>query len=211
MATTIVASATVKGTASTINVPAPTGLQDDDEIVVAVGNGSGSNPSAPDGTWTSAHTGSGTQRMSVFRKRASGEGSSWTFTLGGTTGYVAHSVAVRGVDSAGSPVLGSGQNNASSTSVVAPAQSPSVTNCVLIGAFFVGTGTTLTIPGSMSPLENDVQGSNRLALCYEQLVSSGSTGTRTGTAGAAAANAGYLVALPPASVAGQSQLLTCFP
>lgn len=144
--------------------------------------------------------------LTSFYKVASSEPSSYTWTMSPNANCSGGIAAYSGVDTT-TPidVTGVGQVNASSTSVTAPAITPTSANVLLVfvGGLGGSTSPTWTPPGSMNERFEAVNSAANIVaveLADEVYNNPGvSTGTRVATASAAAVNAGQLIALRPAS------------
>lgn len=199
-----------------LTVTKPAGTASNNVMVAAVSwrNGSLRTLTVPAG-WTQIGTNAYSTTShgeAAFYKVAGGsEPASYTFTINTNTAerWSVGIATFTNVDNT-TPVDAQGQRvNASSTSVTAPAVTPSVANTMLVAIFATKNGTssgsTVTVPGTMTE-RFDVStqaggtGEGGLALATEALGGATNSLTRVATAVAATVNIGHLIALKPAGV-----------
>ena len=191
------------GSNTSVSVSKPTGVVDGDVMVATVAF-AGGTLTAPAG-WTQVLEQAGTGvTLRVYRRTASSEGSSYTWSLSTADGLAVAIGAYYNVDTT-TPVGGSGsQANSSSTSMVAPTVTPGTTADMLLFAGAVAGNVRATAPGGMNE-EADAGATGVGVYMADQLLASGSaTGTRTATLASATANAAALVSLRPTSTSGSN-------
>lgn len=194
--------------ATSHSLPAPSGLQDGDYVLVVITTASGATVnSVPSGFGSALYAGVA-GRCQVYGKFASGEPSSWSWGISASQQVVIHCFALTGVDVT-TPFSASGGSSITPTgsgpfNVVVPAISPGDADTFLIGAVGQRTAQTFTKPASMTLNSTDANGSGTPCTqisAYEQLSASGSTGTRTFTSTSTQGCTGWLGAFKPAPVA----------
>lgn len=176
------------------------------DLLVATIVGSGSRTITPPAGWTPASSKSSPLhlRESVFTHVvAGGDGATSTFSLGANArSVVGVMVAYAGVDTAGPVDVAAGQVNASSTKIVAPSLSPTVTQEVLVGSFGIANGATIKPPMGMFPggykALRTWQRKVAVLVADQVMPTTNVTGRRTAKASAAAVNAGIALLLTPA-------------
>lgn len=204
---TFSANQTTGGSATTsINVTAPAGITNGDMLYAFVSLGAqGITPTATG--WTLDHTTSNAaygRQANVYRKQASGEPGSYTFSHTSAISWNVLIVKLPGADS-GAPIMTTGTSTTGSTSV----PSPSLVNDT-IGAWLFHFGTVRTsaatlvsAPGGMT-LDNNALtagGSNtRQIVAHEVLAATGATGTRTSTISTTQDSIGVSIIVRPAAV-----------
>lgn len=176
------------------------------DLLVATIVGSGSGTITPPAGWTPASSKSSPLhlRESVFTHVvAGGDGATSTFSLGANArSVVGVMVAYAGVDTANPVDVAAGQVNASSTKIVAPSLSPTVTQEVLVGSFGIANGATIKPPMGMFPggykALRTWQRKVAVLVADQVMPTTNVTGRRTAKASAAAVNAGIALLLNPA-------------
>lgn len=208
-ATALVALRPAAGGNTSVSVTKPTGVVDGDVMVATVAF-AGGTLTAPSG-WTQVLEQAGTGvTLRVYRKTASSEGSSYTWSLSTTDGLAVAIGAYYNVDTT-TPVGGSGsQANSSSTSMVAPSVTPGTPADMLLFCGAAAGDVRATAPGSMTE-EADAGAAGVGVYAADQLLaSSDATGTRTATLASATANAAALVSLRPTSTGGGAAATTIY-
>lgn len=185
----------------------PTGtLQDDVMIaVISVRGGTGTTITPPAG-WTLINSNDSTTvlKSSVYRKTAgSGESGPYVFTFSSSQKASGVISSYSGVDISAPVDVHSSQVNASSTTMTSPAVTTTVANTWVIAAFSTATGTAVTPGSSMTERgEASSTGGGAGTRTTSQLqditqAGTGTTGTKTATAGGAGENIGHTIALTP--------------
>ncbi len=192
-------SSNVAASASSVTLNKPTGTVDGDYLLAAFLISSGASVSAVPSGWTQDYTTAigGAQRFYVYKKLASGEPASWSWTLSTSTGHVGSCACVTDVDQSNPLNISGGQLNASSVNVVAPSITTTVANTLGVGFFATTVSATFTAPGGMTEFDDLAIGPNSIEGCYQTVAATGATGTRTAVATSAAANSGWFGAIAP--------------
>lgn len=201
-----ITTTTQTSSSTSVVVTIPAGVQDGDELRVAITAPNADTWTVPGGWTEELNHASGTNpRTRVWRRTASSEPASYTWTSSTSRPYVAVCFAMRGDPTTPVDVSG-GQGTASSTSAVAPTVTTTVDECLLVvifGATYgAGTSGTCTPPSGMTEWADVCTASgsaaNRhLAVYFEEIATAGATGTRTGTLSTASANTGQVLAFRP--------------
>ena len=209
-------SSTSQGFATTTpwTVTKPAGTADGDQMLVCLGHGAGGSVNSVPAGWTldSGPHAVGGQTVRIYRKVASGEGASWAWGFtSGVTG-IAQAVSVSDVDAIAPMNITGFQVNAASVNVVAPSVTTTAAGCTLVGFFYSqAAGGSYTVPGGMTEVQDQAQGSNAMETAHQLLGAAGATGTRTAVCTVANANIGYLAAIAPFVVSSGASLLVAFP
>lgn len=217
MAVAVQSSSTNTSTDTTPDGNRPTGTTDGDLLLAALFVSQGATISAVPSGWTLIRedTSGTSARTALYWKIASSEPATWTWTISTSANAGVHVLRLDGHDPISPINQHSGQGNTSSTSVTAPAVTPSTNDCLLIGWFHVAANATFTAPASMSEVTDAVGGGSSRALeSAQELLSGGSgasTGTRVATASTAGVNVGQLLAIAPPPVLSGVSLLAAFP
>jgi hypothetical protein len=134
----------------------------------------------------------------VYRRVASGEPASYTWSLNTTDSLATACIAYSNVDTANPVDVSGSQSNGSSTSMTAPTVTTTIATdrLVFLGGA-IGGSTTATAPGSMTERADAGTGNANIYIADRALSSAGATGTYTATLAASRANIGALVALRP--------------
>ena len=192
-------------TSSTIT--APSGIQNDDILLLWVNSSSGTNQTItpPSGFTLIDRTDDGTAEATAsYWKRASSESGNYTVTVGTSAEQSMVMAAYSGCTTLSTPVdVHNAQVNASGTSCTAPSVTTTLDNdqLVFFGANYRGGITTWTAPSGEVRQEqiNGVDNGN-VCFCDEALGAAGATGDKVATQNNANRNVGQLVALSPAPV-----------
>ncbi len=199
------ASSANNATATTLVIPAPTGVASGDAMLAVVSVRAAPTITPPAG-WTLVRqdANASTMRQAVFVRVAGGsEPASYTFNLSSAQSAAGGIVAYSGVDGTTPVEVHGGQLNASSTSITAPSITTTGANRQIVGFFGTPVLTSMTPPGGMTErYDQTVPSTNTYKVTSgaadENVAAAGATGTRVATAANAAANIGQLVALNPA-------------
>lgn len=192
----IQSSATTTATGASINATKPSGVSAGDLLVCAVFCVFDQTQATPSG-WTLAisefNDGNGANGVEVYYRVADGsEGSTITFSIGGSSDITAHMWRITGFN-ASTPVNISGTNSATSgstTAITSPSVTTTADNCLIIRGGGTRESTGISDPGSHSALTNASTGTGATnsvsRACYTSQSSAGSTGTAAfvGTGGA---------------------------
>lgn len=123
-------------------------------------------------------------------------GSTWTISWTGQK--EAGVISLAPYDDAGGDIqfdagtMWTGQANASSTNITAPALTAPWNADILVNCYMTDTPHTITPPGGQTIILQNATGTVvALAAAYEQLSATGTTGTRVATCGTAAINVGF--------------------
>lgn len=181
---------------TTVAVTKPTGLANNDIVIVAIAGSDSATCSAPDGTWTEHLDTVGTEggeTLAIYSHvvtNAAGEPASWTFTHSVSGKRCGGALRISGADTT-TPVVVTGtpaSSTAQGTSAVANSITPGVIDCLLIQCSAMNGNQTWTADGAMTE-RVDVQSGGggggatkaSLEMSTETLSGSGATGTRTAT------------------------------
>jgi len=189
------------------------GLADGDEILFFAGNDAGTagtlTPPAPVSLVRDDNDGGGvTQRVRCYSDAwNTGDGTSYSFTVGGGVAAVGIAAAFRGIDTS-NPVdtAGSGNQDNSGDLVIetnsaTPTASGDVAVMMAFGDnFSLNTAVTISLEGSLTPIQQNIRPSTDtqvvMSLGYKQLVGSGATGTLNGSfSGGSLASIGQIILL----------------
>ena len=200
--------------ATSLTIPVPAGVQQGDVLVAAIGVRGNPTITPPAGWTLVVNTPNGTtMREAVFVHvvGATAEPSSYAWTFSVSQPAAGGMAAYSGVNTAAPVDAFLGQANASSGSITAPSVNTSGPGDVLIGVFATAVNTTIAPPGSMIERAEAATTSGgkspkvTLEMSDQLLGTSGATGTRVATAGAAV-NIGTTIALrsagalPPSAI-----------
>lgn len=193
-------SATGSSTGPTLAAPSGTTNGDLLVLTLLIGAGTGTTVTAvPSGARLvrlQANT-ANTAQVAVYVLPVAGTPPTLTWTLSASAAWVVGAVAYQNVQLALPDNVSGAQGNASSTSVTVAAATTTVTNTMLVYVGGTATATTFTPPTGMTEVL-DVAGTGlTLEVAELILAAAGSTGSRTGTAAAAASNAAVVLALAP--------------
>ena len=155
-------------------------------------------------------TASGIIQTHHYKFTTASEPASYTFTLASSAKASGVIAAYSGVDTTSPFNVGAGSSNTSSTTMTAPSITTTIANTMLVATYGSATGTTFTQGSGMTLRGQNASTSNgaasRTTTGLQDVLQSaiGSTGAKTMTAGNAATNAGYLLALNPSTVISQA-------
>jgi hypothetical protein len=190
------------GTAATLQVAAPSGVQSGDVLVAEVAV-RGTPTITPPLGWILIRTDvSGTpQTQAAYYKVAGGsEPSSYTWTFSVSEGAVGGILAYTGASTSNPIDAQGGQVNAKSTLLTAPSITTTANGDALVAFFDVTQNSTVTPPGSMTERFDLVTGSMPFLTAEgadEIQATAGPTGARVATASLAGKSIGQLIALRP--------------
>ncbi len=190
---------------TSLKMAKPAGAVQSDLLLAAI-TITGNTSITPPSGWTSTQrnvTASNEIATEIWYKVAGGsEPSSYTWSWTGAQQASGAIAAYSGVDSASPVNTDGGQANTSGTTITAPAVSPTALGTMLVGVFGIANTGTITadspLTGRAYASATGTSASTGTRLADQSLSASGSTGTRTATAGTAGVNIGQLVALNPA-------------
>ena len=201
------------GGATTLNVSKPSGTQDGDILIAVISvRGGTSTTITPPAGWTLINSNDSTTilKSSIFWKQSSASDNNiQTFSFNSSQKASGIISGYSGVDTTSPVNAQNSQVNASSTSMTAPDVTTTVTNTMVIAAYSTATGTTMTAGSSMSlrgqAASTGGSAATRTTSGLQDIIQSatGSTGTKTMTAGTAAVNIGHTIALKPAASVSQ--------
>jgi hypothetical protein len=199
------ASSANNPTATSLVIPAPSGVVSGD-VLLAVVSARGGPTITPPAGWTLVRQdiNASTMRQAIFVHTAGGsEPGSYTFTLSSAQSASGGIVAYSGVDGANPIDAHGGQINATSPSISAPSISTTGTDRMLVGFFGTAALTTISPPGGMTErFDQQVPATNQYKVTTETsdqaVPNAGATGSRAAVAANSGANVGQLVALRPA-------------
>lgn len=201
------------GGATTLNVSKPSGTQDGDILIAVISvRGGTSTTITPPAGWTLINSNDSTTilKSSIFWKQSSASDNNiQTFSFNSSQKASGVISGYSGVDTTSPVNAQNSQVNASSTSMTAPDVTTTVTNTMVIAAYSTATGTTMTAGSSMSlrgqAASTGGSAATRTTSGLQDIIQSatGSTGTKTMTAGTAAVNIGHTIALKPAASVSQ--------
>lgn len=198
-----------------LTVNKPSGTVDGDYLVAIMlsdPDAADANLAAPSG-WSQSGSSefvSGVSRSKVFVRPASGEPTSYSFTVDNFSSAVVIMTSVTGQDVT-TPVnvapTWNSSTTASQTSHIAPSISPSVAGCFMLCAFTSANGSTAsyTPPTGMTELQDSWSGFEFGEAAYVLLAGSGATGTKTATA-TAGGNGWVAVSMAIAPLASSSSV-----
>lgn len=186
---------------TSVIVNRPTGVVNNDVMLASVAY-AGGTLTAPAG-WTQVLSQAGTGvTLRVYRRVASSEGSTYTWSLDSSDGLAVSISAYYNVDTSTPTPVSNSQANSSSTSMTAPTITPGAPSGLLFFAGAVAGNTRATAPGGMTE-EADLGATAVGVYAADQALSTiDPTGTRVATLGSAAANAAANVYLLPSSTGG---------
>lgn len=186
---------------TSVIVNRPTGVVNDDVMLASVAY-AGGTLTAPAG-WTQVLSQAGTGvTLRVYRRVASSEGSTYTWSLDSSDGLAVSISAYYNVDTSTPTPVSNSQANSSSTSMTAPTITPGAPTGLLFFAGAVAGDIRATAPGGMTE-EADLGATAVGVYAADQALSTiDPTGTRTATLASAAANAAANVYLLPSSSGG---------
>jgi fibronectin type 3 domain-containing protein len=187
---------------TSLTTPRPAGVQTGDLLLSAVTIAGNQTITAPPG-WTlvrSDNKSSSITQAVYSHVAASGDPSSFKWTLSKAVGASGVIAAYSGVASTQPVEASGGTASGSSKSIVAPSVTVSTPDDLIVGVFGIATSTSVTPPPGMllrGQASRGGTGKVTTAVCDRIKPSSGATGSLTATAGAAAANVGQVVAVRP--------------
>jgi hypothetical protein len=184
----------------------PSGVVAGDVMVAGItwfGNHGSFSPTPPTGWTLIRRDGDNTiGEFSYYRVATSSQTTSWTWA-GLTENAVGGIAAYSGVDNANPVNASGGEVDSISGQEIAPSVTTTRANVVLVGFFGLVNQTTMTPPGSMTPVFSGFSsgsggGSSQVSLlaAQEGWPNPGATGSRTATA-PGSRSAGQLIALQP--------------
>lgn len=189
-------SSTASSTTIVLNVP--TGTSDGQQMLAVVGwaGGTGVAITPPSG-WTLIRRVDSTTVVgeAVYRRTASSEPASYTWTLDTSTTNSGQMITYAGVDTASPIDAENGQSNASSVNVTAPSITTVTANTMLVFVGGLAGAVTFTPPSGFTE-RTDV---NSGTIADKIQAATGATGTVTATASGAGLNIGFLIALKEAA------------
>lgn len=191
---------------TTVTINAPSGVVDGDLLVVSIASGTALN-SAPSG-WTGLQTGIAAPALygGVYAKIASGEPSSWNWTMPSADSHYSVAVAVKdhaARSAALSALVSSNSTTTSTTTNIAPSIVAPITDMLLLCFFAHGKTNGLSLafstPTGMTEYVDGSFGSRGQAADYEQIAAAGATGSRSSTVSGNPTARGWAVSLlvPP--------------
>lgn len=194
MALSYVNSSSNKSTTTSVSISTPSGLADGDIMIAFVTsfwatNKTAGTVTAPAG-WNTINTQAISKRYQVglFWKRASSEGSSYSFTSTSAKQMQGAISAYRGAVSSGNPysVYSNTLYGTSGTIVRAATMTPSSNGLYVVwGGWYYLSGTiSLTKPSAMSLLQTQNNTNNALTMAHAVFTPGTATGNQDGTAGA---------------------------
>ncbi|MCP3933955.1 MAG: DUF5011 domain-containing protein, partial [Actinomycetia bacterium] len=195
----------------TLDLPVPAGVVAGDLLIAQVGyNAVAGSTITPPAGWNTidvlSHTTKGMMQGLYWREATGSEPAQYSFTLSsGKSDTAAGTIAAYSDVNLTSPIDAfGGQENGTSTSVVAPSITTTQAGTTLVGFFAVRDDGSITPPAGMTERwdvnsnagvgavgETTAEGADEL------LGAAGPTGTRTATAQASDGSIGHLVALAP--------------
>lgn len=195
-------SSSASGSSASPLVSAPAGATSGDVLLVSlvVGAGTGTTITAVPANArllrSTANT-ANTAQLLTYAVPCTPTVPTLSFTLSGSAAWVVGVIAYQNVQLAIVDNITTFQANASSTSIAAPAMNTTVTTTMLVFVGGTAAATTVTPPSGMTEVL-DVAGTG-ITLEMAELIQAGTgtTGTQTATAVAAASNAAHLIALTP--------------
>jgi len=195
-------------TGTDVVVDKPAGLADGDVLVAFWAQASDVSFTAPSGfVLAEAITLNDGLYQNVYTKvigDASGEPSTYTFTLGGSRDHAVCLLAYSGVDGTTPVDVDGAQYTATDTTITAPSVTTTSPQGRLVRSFAVREPTTVSTPASTTS-RAAVQSVSGVVVAMrvveETYASTGATGTRAATAGTSGYNVGYTVALITAATA----------
>jgi len=205
--------------AISLTVNKPSGTVDGDFMVAFMlsdPDAADANLHAPTGWAQSGSTQFTTNvsRSKVYVKSASGEPTSYTFTVDDFSSGIVILASASGIDTT-TPVnitpTWNSSTTASQTSHIAPSISPTVSGCLMLCAFTSGAASTAsyTPPTGMTEMQDAWSGFEFGEAAYQSLAGSGATGTKTATA-TAGGNGWVAVSMALAPLASSSSRNSAF-
>jgi hypothetical protein len=188
------------GAGGTLSVNKPTGVVDGDEMRLACSSASIVAFTPPNG-WdfveTISETGTPNNKLSVYKRTASGEGASYVFTTPAfatiSLGIVAfYSSTGRSIVAAGTATTN--VTTTPGTSQVAPSMVTTIDNATLMCFYTVSNSVTGT-PHSGMDERVETSGASSLYIMTQNVASAGATGTRTATSAAGLTSAAITLAI----------------
>jgi CSLREA domain-containing protein len=193
------------GGGNSITIARPAGVTTGDVLLASIAQPNDGAVTPPAG-WTLIRSDvQGTSvRQDLFYRVATGsEPASYVFNLAQSGQSAGAIVAYDGVDTTSPIDVHGGQANTASASYTAPSVTPTVSGATLVAFYANTTGTVTTPPAGMTERADHPSAAGATEIADEELVSAGSTGTRTAT-GTSSVNIGQLVALTPDDPAASS-------
>lgn len=188
---------------SSIDLTKPTGTVDGDACIIFICyRKTMTISSSPSGfAQTYVDTGFSTRTFEVYTKIASSEPGTWSFSLsGGPNGARGVAISIDGTTMNSSTWLNAYHGETDTTSnttltnsgVTAP-----VADCLLLAGYGTNAACSFT-QGSMSELyDSGAAAPGGISLYYQNLTSSGSTGSRNATLNTASEGASFVIAISP--------------
>lgn len=206
MAIGFIGFAQASGTGTSLLVNKPTGTLDGHSVEVGINHQGASTATItpPDGSWTMVGTQNsydGTASLVVFRKIASSEGASWTFTASVSVDYGILAVSKSGVDS-GTPVDATPTSNSGSDTSPIGLSVTTATNNAWLTLFVAANSGSVAITEPSGWNERAEVGGKRNEVSDVEQASAGVSGNKTATLGASRSWGTIMYALRPAGGGG---------
>lgn len=198
---------------SSLSIPPPTGLSDNDIMLAIINANESSTTITPPSGWElvrSVTTPSITANMSVYWKRASSETGNYVFSVSATVRIVGAISAFYNVITTGNPIdVETGEAQSADATAVCSAIITTEDNTMLVylAACDNTPSGTWTPPTGMTEAV-DTASTATVTIAYESRATAGSTGTRAATCTeTAGAKGAFLVALKEAHIAWENLTL----
>jgi hypothetical protein len=185
-------------------LPTPSGVQAGDVMLAVVAVRSGPTVTAPAG-WnlvTTTVNGSNLRELSYTRVATAGEPASYRWGFSQNRAASGSILAYTGV-SAAAPVEAFSGGIGSSATITAPSATTTSSGAMVVGAFSIANGATVTPPAGMTE-RGEVASSTKIRTEVADALQSnpGPTGARSATATSSGANVGQLLVLHPSGDGG---------
>ena len=193
--------------ANNLVIPTPAGVQAGDVMLAVVAVRSNPTVTPPAG-WalvTTTVNGSNLRELSYTRVATSSEPTSFRWGFNQNRAASGSVLAYRGVSTV-TPVEAFGGSIGSSATITAPSVTTTSGGAMVVGAFSIANGATITPPAGMTEL-GEVASSTKIAteIANVSQPTAGPTGAKSSTATSSGANVGQLIVLHPAGGGGINQ------
>lgn len=199
---------------ATVAVTKPTGLADNDVVIVAIAGSDADLCAAPDGTWTEhfdSDLGAVNETLAIYSHvvtNAAGEPASWTFTNADVGHRVGGALRVSGAHTTTPVVVVGTKATGLGVTATATAVTPGVVDCLLIQCSAANGNGTWSHSVMTERVDVQTTGGNTntnasLQMATETLTASTSTGTRGATLGTSDDWTTVLLAIQEPAAAGR--------